>query len=112
MSEKDRSNLLNILDCARKIQEFTVSLADADAFFEDERTFDATLMNFVVIGESIQKLSDDLKNVNTKVPWKRIKDFRNVIAHDYFGVDAEEVWEIIKKHLPAFEKDVRKILKH
>lgn len=111
MSEKDRDNLLNILDAARKIREYTAGVADADAFFEDERTFDAVLMNFVVIGEAIVKLSDATKSSHDKVPWDKIKGFRNVIAHDYFGVDAEEVWQIVHEHLPEFVEDVQQIMK-
>jgi uncharacterized protein with HEPN domain len=60
MSEKDRGNLLGILDSCAKIQRFTEEMNDADAFYADERTFDAVLMNFVVIGESVSKLSEEL----------------------------------------------------
>lgn len=43
--------------------------------------------------------------------WAKIKTFRNIIAHNYFGVDAEEVWQIIQLQLPEFKKQVSKILK-
>ena len=110
MSEKDRNHLLNILDSTRKIQEFILGIPNADAFFDDEKTFDAVLMNFVIIGETIARLSESLKIVHTKVPWRRIIDFRNVIAHDYFGLDAEEVWQIIHNNLPVFIQDLNGML--
>lgn len=100
MSEKDRGNLLAILDSYGKIIKFTEEIWDADAFFADERTFDAVLMNFVVIGEAVTRLSDSLKQREVAIPWNQIRDFRNIIAHDYFGVDAEEVWQIVKNDLP------------
>lgn len=111
MFEKDKNHLLNILDSARKIQDFSQGISDADAFFADEKTFDAVLMNFVVIGETIGKLSETIKSTHSRIPWTRIKDFRNNIAHDYFGLDAEEVWQIMHKNLPGFVKDIQKILK-
>ena len=67
-------------------------------------------MNFVLIGETVNKLSDELKTTQPHIPWNKIKGFRNIIAHDYFGVDAEEVWEIVQKHISMLMKDVEIIL--
>lgn len=67
-------------------------------------------MNFVVIGETVERLSDEFKNTHSSVPWRLIKDFRNLIAHDYFGIDAEEVFEIIQTHLVVLDKSVTEIL--
>lgn len=111
MSEKDKANLLAIIDCCVKIEKFTADIWDADALFAEEKTFDAVLMNFVVIGESTARLTNDLKARAPQIPWSKIKGFRNIVAHDYFGVDAEEVWQIIKNILPEFEKEIKKILK-
>jgi len=55
MSEKDEGNLLAIIDACEKIQRFTSKIESADLFYEDEKTFDAVLMNFIIIGESIAK---------------------------------------------------------
>ena len=62
--------------------------------------FDATLMNFVVLGEMVERLSTELKGRHPEVDWQRMKDFRNLVAHDYLGIDAEEVWQIIHTDLP------------
>ncbi|MBK7870098.1 MAG: DUF86 domain-containing protein [Saprospiraceae bacterium] len=110
MFEKDRANLLAILDAAEKIIEFTQDVLDADAFYEDRKTFDAVLMNFVVIGETVVKLKEDLKASNPQIPWANIKGFRNIIAHDYFGVDAEEVWQIIQNNIPDLINDIQAIV--
>ena len=106
MSEKDWANMLNILDCAQKIQTYMTDFNDADSFYVDTKTFDAVLMNFVVIGETVSKISDSFKDKNNQIPWTKVKDFRNLIAHDYFGIDAEEVWQIIKNHLPILISDL------
>ena len=110
MSEKDRANLLAILDSCAKIEKFVAEVWDADAFFADEKTFDAVLMNFVIIGEAVGRLSHELKDTETQIPWLKIKDFRNLVAHDYFGVDAEEVWQIIRDYLPALELEIQLLL--
>lgn len=69
-------------------------------------------MNFVIIGESVVRLSEELRAKENQVPWPQIKGFRNIVAHDYFGVDAEEVWQIIKNHLPELESQINNILKN
>lgn len=110
MSEKDRGNVSAILDSCRKIQEFVEDIFDADAFYADVKTFDAVLMNFVIIGESVVKISDDLKINEPQIPWKKMKGFRNIVAHNYFGVDAEEVWQIIKNYIPELENRINALL--
>ncbi|MEM6842892.1 MAG: HepT-like ribonuclease domain-containing protein [Bacteroidota bacterium] len=110
MSEKDKGNLLAILDSCTKIQSFVDKLESADSLYNDVKTFDAVLMNFLIIGESVAKLSEELKNQENQVPWTKIKGFRNIVAHNYLGVDAEEVWQIVKNHLPVLERDINKIL--
>jgi len=110
MSEKDRGNLMAILDSCAKIQKYISDIWNADAFFSNEKTFDAVLMNFVIIGESVSRLSDELKEKENQIPWNKIKGLRNIVAHDYFGVDAEEVWQIIKNNLPEFEKSINELV--
>ncbi|MDX1912813.1 MAG: HepT-like ribonuclease domain-containing protein [Saprospiraceae bacterium] len=110
MSEKDEANLLAIIDSAEKILRFSGEFVDADSLYADERSFDAVLMNFVIIGETVTKLSDKLMEINPQVPWPKIRGLRNMIAHDYFGIDAEEIWEIIQKHLPPLLTDLNAIL--
>lgn len=74
--------------------------ANADDFFRDTISFDATMMNFIVIGEMVDKLSYNIiKETEEEIDWYRVKGFRNIIAHNYFGIDAEEVWQIINGSL-------------
>jgi len=111
MSIKDTHRLESILEAISKISKYTDKFQNQDDFNNDEITFDASLMNFIIIGEMVSKLSDDFKSTHNKTDWNRIKDFRNLVAHDYFGIDAEEVWQIIKKDLPKLEKEVLGIIK-
>lgn len=107
--EKDRVNLEGILSSIHKIENYIVGITNHERFYEDEKTFDSVLMNFVVIGESVAKLSNAFKEGYPEISWSKIKAFRNFVAHNYFGIDSEEIWQIIHSHLPLL-KDIKKIL--
>ena len=89
---KDQYCLESILEAIDRITEYTSGIKTADDFDKDYRNFDATMMNFVVIGEMIDKISDEFKKKHPEIEWVKLKGFRNIVAHDYFGIDAEEVW--------------------
>ena len=109
---KDKTNLKSLLEAIQKIENFVKEVSSADEFFQLTEKFDAVLMNFIVIGEMVDRLSEDFKEDNSQVDWRKIKGFRNIIAHDYLGVDAEEVWQIITNHLPKLKIKIQEILKN
>ena len=110
MSEKDSLCLTAILEAISKITHFTSSISDPDTFFQDAKTFDATMMNFIIIGEMVDRISIEFKEMNPQIEWNRIKGFRNLVAHDYFGIDAEEVWQIIINDLPILKENMEGII--
>jgi uncharacterized protein with HEPN domain len=105
---KDILSLKGILDAAEKIVCFATPFSNPDDFFADRKSFDAVCMNFIVIGEMTDRISEDFKQKNSNIDWKNIKGLRNLIAHDYFGVDAEEIWGILQQHIPALIESIRK----
>ncbi len=107
----ERKNLLAILEAIEKIERYSEPFDDDDDFYHHEMNFDAVMMQFVVIGEMVLKLDDKWKQQHQKVPWKEIKDFRNIVAHDYFGIDSVEIWSIIKEHIPTLKQQIQSILK-
>ena len=109
MSEKDSHSLEAILDAISKIDSFIKIYSDPDSFYSDEKTFYAVMMNFIVIGEMVLRISEGFKDANPQIEWNRIKKFRNLVAHDYFGIDAEEVWQIITNDLPLLKSEIVKI---
>ena len=111
MSEKDKKCILSIIDAINRIENYCKAIDNADSLYKDDKSFDATLMNFVVIGEMVNKLSEEFKSNNSLIDWYRVKDFRNIIAHNYFGIDAEEVWQIINNDLPKLKDDLNSISK-
>lgn len=97
-------------DAIAKITRFADAHRDADGLFDDEQAFDAVLPNFIVLGECAARTSTNTRRDWPEIPWKGIKDFRNIVAHNYFGVDAEEVWQIIRDHLPDLDKRLAEVL--
>lgn len=111
ISHKDFACLLNILESISKIKQYSDPFNDADSFYSDSKSFDAVMMNFVVVGEMAEKITDEFKrSTETTIDWYRIRGFRNIIAHNYFGIDAEEVWQIMKGSLIQLEIDIRSII--
>jgi uncharacterized protein with HEPN domain len=110
MLTKDHYCLETIIEALDRIIEYTSGFGSADDFNNDYRNFDATMMNFVVIGEMVDKISDDFKRSHDNIEWIKIKGFRNIVAHDYFGIDAEEVWQIIKSKIPNLKTQIQILL--
>lgn len=99
MSERDTLLLLDdMLQAANKIKRYTKNL-DLNSFSSDEKTIDAVVRNFEIIGEAANRISEEFRSGNSEIDWKRIRGFRNRIVHDYFGIDYEIVWTIIETYL-------------
>lgn len=112
ISHRDFACLLSILDSIKKIELYSNRFSDADDFYADTLSFDATMMNFIVIGEMVEKLSDSFVDNNSiNIDWHKVKGFRNIIAHNYFGIDAEEVWQIIHNSLPKLKASIELMIK-
>ncbi len=94
MSKRDiKLYLHDIFDSANAIKEFTKDMTYGE-FLKDRKTYSATLREYAVIGEAISKIIDILEEKIPEYPWRNIKDFRNFIIHEYFGVDAKIVWDL------------------
>lgn len=99
MSDRDVKLLLDdMLQSAKKIKAYTKDF-DFNAFISDDRTIDAVVRNFEIIGEASIRIDDEFKLNNPEIEWKRIRGFRNRIVHEYFGIDYEIIWTIIESYL-------------
>jgi uncharacterized protein with HEPN domain len=99
MSNRDILLLLDdMLQSAQKIKRYTKDL-DFDSFLSDDKTMDAVVRNFEIIGEAANRVDPDFRYSNPEIEWNRIRGFRNRIVHEYFGIDYEIVWEIIEDYL-------------
>ena len=99
MSKRDVLLLLDdMLQSAQKIKRYTKGI-DYDSFLNDDKTIDAVVRNFEIIGEAANRVDPDFRDSNPEIEWRRIRGFRNRIVHDYFGIDYEIVWSIIETYL-------------
>jgi uncharacterized protein with HEPN domain len=103
-------NLQELLHAIDKIECYSSEFLTAGDFYHDSKSFDACMMQFVVIGEVVSRLDEGYKREHADIAWQKIKDFRNLIAHDYFGIDADEIWEIIKRKLLPLKVEIEKLL--
>ena len=77
---------------------------------EIEHDLTNKIREFEIIGEAVGKIPDELKQKHPDVEWQDIKDFRNLLVHEYFGVDMEIVWKVIQENLPVLVNAVKEIL--
>ena len=96
----DRVYIGHILRCISRVEEYTVE--GRDRFFASYLIQDGVLRNLQVMAESTQRLSDSLRSQHPEVEWKALAGFRNVLVHNYLGVDLESVYR-------AVEQDVAKL---
>ncbi len=100
MSEKDVSLLLqDIKISVSKILDYTNNVT-FDDYEADAKTRDAVEHNFQIIGEAANRVPAYLKEQHPQIEWRIIKDFRNFIIHEYFGINNRIVWDIIQNRLP------------
>lgn len=109
MSSRNPLLLLDdILLSTDKIVRYTEGMTFA-SFIEDERTLDAVIRNFEIIGEASNRLPEEIREQHTSVDWHRVRGFRNRIVHDYMGIDYAIVWNVITDFLPTLVKQVSDI---
>ena len=100
--------LLHILDAIAEI-EYYIQGADKDTFINNSMMFNATLHQLEIIGEAANGLSDDFVMDHPDVPWARIIGLRNLIVHEYFGVDDQTIWSIVTINLPPLKEYLSKL---
>lgn len=96
----------HMLDCIERIHEYVSVKAD---FYESRLIQDAVTRNLQVMAESSQRLSDDIKAQYHEIPWRKISGFRNILVHDYLGLDLNVIWSVVEQELPVLETTLDKI---
>ncbi len=104
----DSVYLSHIKECIRRIEENTG--AGQEVFLESHTLQDAVLRNLQTMSEATQRLSDTVKNSRTEIEWVRIAAFRNVLVHNYLGIDLQVVWEILTCDLPPLKQVIFELL--
>lgn len=104
----ERLYLVSVLESIKKVRSYTKR--GRSAFMASSMQQDAVIRNFETIGEATKQLSRQLRQAHPELPWRRIAGLRDVLIHDYLGVDLAEVWSIVERDLPELEAKVRAVL--
>lgn len=100
--KEDSVYLKHILECVRRIEEDTRE--GRKKFLGYHTLQDAVLRNLQTMSESAQRVSEASKARHPEIEWARIAAFRNLLVHDYLGIDLERIWEIVQSDVPALKR--------
>lgn len=102
--KSDIVHLQHILECINAIEEYT--RAGKQFFLSDRKTQKATLRELQELAESTQRISSQLKEKCPDIPWFAIAGFRNILVHDYLGINISQIWDIITRDVPDLKSAV------
>jgi len=97
--------LEDIRQAIGKIQSYTVGLT-RNAFDQDDRTIDAVIRNLQIIGEAAKAIPDSIRAGYPNVEWKKIAGLRDILAHQYFEVDLDIIWDVLQNKLPELDREL------
>lgn len=104
----DRLYLLHIMECLERIVQYTAE--GRQGFFSDTRSQDAVLRNLQTLAESTQRLSETVKSTWPDLDWRALATFRNILVHEYLGVDLNQIWDIVTRDLPPLKQATEALL--
>lgn len=102
--------IADITEAIEAVLEYTAAMS-FEQFVSDRKTIDAVIRNFIIIGEAASHLPEDFIAMHPDLPWREMRDMRNIAVHEYFAVDNEIVWETLKKNLPPLLLLLRQLIK-
>jgi len=108
VSRDYRLFLEDMVDCCNKILRFTKDLS-FETFIADERTYDAVIRNLEVIGEAITHIPSEVQSGRPDIQWRKIKSLRDILIHEYFGIDQDIVWDVVTNKVAVLIKELQKI---
>ena len=105
----DKERLRDILECIEKIEKYAARGRDA---FEREELLQTWMVHHIqIIGEAARQLSGSFRESHPEIPWPKIIGMRNILVHDYFGIDLNEVWSAVESDIPELKEKVGALLR-
>lgn len=105
--DADPVYVAHMIECIERV--FKYCEGGESSFRQSHLIQDAVIRNLQTMAESSQRLSESTKAIASDVPWRAISGFRNIIVHDYLGVDLDMVWQVVSADLPALQAALLKI---
>lgn len=109
MSRDYKLFLDDIIYSIEKIEKYISDLT-LDDFINDDKTADAIIRNFEIIGEAVRNVPDEIQEKHINIPWRELRGMRNILIHEYFGVDYAVIYKTVKEFLPDLKKQIMEIL--
>lgn len=110
MSRSHKLYIDDILGAIAKIEKYTKKIT-FQKFSNESLVQDAVIRNLEIIGEAVKRLPPEIKKKHSDVEWKKIAGIRDIIAHEYFGVSVEIIWDVVKSRVPGLKASMLKIEK-
>jgi len=110
MSPRDwKFRLEDIAEALDRIFEYVQEM-DYENWLKDRKTIDAVVRNLEVIGEAAANMPESIQEQFADIPWGKMKGMRNILAHEYFGLDNQVLWKTIQEDLPPLKQALEKLL--
>lgn len=100
----------DILEAIRKIEKYVKGLT-FEELKENSLVVDGVVRNLEIVGEAVKNIPASVKQEYPDIEWKKISGLRDVLAHEYFGVDLEVIWNIVTEKIPVLKKNIMRIRK-
>jgi uncharacterized protein with HEPN domain len=97
-----RFRIEDIIEALDRIFQYVQGL-DYNSWLKDQKTIDAVIRNLEIIGEAAANVPQEIQDQYTDIPWYQMKGMRNILIHEYFGVDNEVIWKTIQEDLPILK---------
>ena len=98
MKRDARVYIEDILECISKIEEYIKGVSEED-FYKNTQIQDAVLRRLEIIGEAVKKIPEEVRSNYPEIPWKEMAGMRDVLIHEYFGINMKRTWKVAKEDI-------------